>query len=758
MRNIYASRAFWSDEVTIRGKVRGSTKSATIYPDEFGWAKLTLRILAALADMVETDGLSQRTAEGYAVAVRSFGRFLASYRPARNLLLGVDNGCFEECHFAWEQDMAAKDPASSGSARHSERILVLMRYLDAEFIPLGKSITERLQSGPYIDRKPTKPRQEFSNADRLTLRDAARAQVRAMEERLADGRKLLASLHQEEPGDAACTAELLAKLHDGELGRQDLSQLSEPNSLPWPKSVDVPTTTSFRAIGLLRALLDLLSPNADDLVAFEVLLLFETGWAPEELRGLRISEFVDAPEGRTYLKHKPRAHKSSHELVANAGGNWSTNALIDRWLSATEAVRRHCRDGADDFVFILGRYARDERGWLVDRPPSAAQAYGLRRWIATRHLEVSEPHHIGRIRKTVKLIQSLRAGTLAGAASGDHHVDVFKGHYLPTTTIYALTPVILRNATDKLFVRMTEHASDGPLVVAAHSSKVAKDDSLPIEVQQAAESVATETEADRNMLPVSCKNILDSPFAGPGTLCPERIRQCFSCSNSIVFEDHLPRVLSLADRLEEWDIDDVRDAVQVPIREGRVPDTVALFARWLDDLAKYAPALTGGFPEGIVWSSLEKRQWSNTDRSKKRGQLQTQPIDPAAFFPLVAAAAAYVQEFSPDILYARRRITELTERQAKADGKKRWSASDQDLEKLLTQRHAFIPLHTSGQEEGTPNYRLLSLLLSDGQTAHIFSSPHDVQRRRRDCQPTACRGPRPAWRFRRQGQGPRSTR
>lgn len=184
-------------------------------------------------------------------------------------------------------------------------------------------------------------------------------------------------------------------------------------------------------------------------------------------------------------------------------------------------------------------------------------------------------------------------------------------------------------------------------------------------------------------------------------------------------------------RLEEWDIDDVRDAVQVPIRQGHVPDTVALFARWLEDLAKYAPALTGGFPEGIVWSSLEKRQWSNTDRSKTRGQLQTPPIDPAAFFPLVAAAAAYVQEFSSDILYARRRITELTQRQAKADGQKRWTASDEEIEKLLTQRHAFIPLHTSGPEEGAPNYRLLSLLLSDGQTEHIFSSPHDVQHRRR---------------------------
>lgn len=551
MRNIYASPAFWSDEVTIQGKVRGSTKSATLHPDDYGWAKLTLRILAAaLADMADTNGLSQRTAEGYAVAVRSFGKFLAGYRSTRNLSLGVDNGCFEECHFAWEQDMAAKNPTSTASARHSERILVLMRYLDAEFIPLGQSLTERLRSGAHIERKPTKPRQEFSNADRLTLRDAARAQLRAMEERLADGRKLLASLHQKEPGKTDRTAELLAKLHDGDFGRQDLSQLSDPNSLTWPKSVDVPTTASFRAVGLLRALLDLLSPNADDLVAFEVLLLFETGWTPEELRGLRISEFVEAPAGRTYLKHKPRAQKSSHELVANTGGNWSTNALIDRWLSATEAVRRHCPESASDFVFILGRYARDERGWLVDRPPSAAQAYGLRRWIATRQLEVSEPHHIGRIRKTAKLIQGLRAGTLAGAASGDHHVEVFKGHYLPTTTIYALTPVILRNATDKLFVRMTEHASKGPLVVTGTSSDVAKDDLLPIEVKRAAESVATETEADRNMLPVSCKNILDSPFAGPGTLCPERIRQCFSCSNSIVFEDHLPRVLSLTDRLE----------------------------------------------------------------------------------------------------------------------------------------------------------------------------------------------------------------
>lgn len=549
MRDLYALPAFWEDEITIRGRVMGTFKSATVRPRDYGTAALNIRILAgALVDMVDNHGLSQRTAEGYASAVRSLGRFLASHRKARNLLLGVDNGAFEKCHFAWEQEMTAQNPESSVAARYSGRILGLLRYIDSEFMPLGKSLLERAQSGPNVDRKPSKPRQEFTNADRLALRDAARDQVRAMEARLADGKRLLTAANQgrlEAPGQIG---QLLLNLCSGELKIQDLSQLAEPDSLTWPKSIRVRPATSFRAIGLLRNLLDLMSPTPDDLVAFEVLLLFETGWAPEELRGVRISEFEDSPEGRIYLKHKPRARKSSHQLIANTGGSWNTNALINRWLSATEMARRQCSDGAEDFLFVLGRYNRDERGWIVDRPPTAS--YNLRKWIALHGLDVSEPHHIGRIRKTAKLIQALRAGTLAGAAADDHHIEVFKGHYLPTTTIYALTPAILRKATDKLFVRMTEPNSRGPVVVTAPSAMAAADDSLPIEIQKAAETTATEAAPDRVMLPVSCKNILDSPFSGPGTLCPERIRQCFSCSNSIVFEDHLPRVISLSERLE----------------------------------------------------------------------------------------------------------------------------------------------------------------------------------------------------------------
>lgn len=549
MRDIYSSPGFFEDELVVRGKVLGSVKSAIIRPNDYGWAALNVRIFAAaLMDMMENHGLGQRTAEGYASAVRSFGRFLASHHPARNLLLGTDNSKFEEFHFLWEQDMAEGNPTSSSPARYSSRILVLVQYIDAEFMPLGKSILERAQRGPYVDRKPDKPRQEFSNAERLILREAARNQVRSMETRLGDGQRLLAAGHNGQDV-APNISSLLRKLRDGELSLDQISELSDPELWKWPASLSRVPSGSFRVIQMLRNLLGLLSPSPDDLIALEVLLLFETGWAPEQLRGLRVSEFVESPGGRTYLKHKPRAGKSTHEVIANSGGNWSTNVLIDRWLSATQSIRLLCGETSSDFVFILGRYDRGYPGWIVDRPPAGGRR-SLRTWIADRGLDISEPRHVGRIRKTAKLIQGLRAGTLAGAADGDHHVEVFKGHYLPTTTIYTLTPVILQNATERLFVRMTETDCPGPVVIAASSMEAVADPSLPTYVHEAAESLATETAVDRSLLPVSCKNILDSPFAGPGTLCPERIRQCFSCSNSVVFEDHLPRVLSFADRLE----------------------------------------------------------------------------------------------------------------------------------------------------------------------------------------------------------------
>ena len=49
---------------------------------------------------------------------------------------------------------------------------------------------------------------------------------------------------------------------------------------------------------------------------------------------------------------------------------------------------------------------------------------------------------------------------------------------------------------------------------------------------------------------VSCGDILHSPFAEPGELCPMSLRTCFGCSNAYMAPHHLPRVITYMSELK----------------------------------------------------------------------------------------------------------------------------------------------------------------------------------------------------------------
>ena len=74
-----------------------------------------------------------------------------------------------------------------------------------------------------------------------------------------------------------------------------------------------------------------------------------------------------------------------------------------------------------------------------------------------------------------------------------------------------------------------------------------------------AEAAATPRSDDTGV--VACSDILHSPFAEPGELCPVSLRMCFECPNAYIAPHHLPRVTTYMSELkavtghlsdEEW--------------------------------------------------------------------------------------------------------------------------------------------------------------------------------------------------------------
>lgn len=545
-RKLHELEGFWDNDMSIEVLVSGLPRRTHIRPREFGEASYLVRQLGrAVAEMSEEQRWLGRTTESYVSAARLFARFLAERPQANKFKLSSPTSDLADALDEWER--AISRPNGAGPRRSVNCLCRLLLYIDREFVQLGAVTRRRALAGSsLITRRPT-PLLEYSNAERILLRDEARRVVRTVESRLRIGRKLLQEGQDPRSHGWNDVPNLLWLLSRGELTWPLFSAHVQASELRWPAGSEY-SNGPFSNLRAFRNLLKLLGPTQQEAIAFEILLLQETVWAPEELHGLLLGDLEDTGAGRRYLKRKPRAQKVSYQEFADSPSVWSVNALMDRWMEASKLIRPLLRPGAPSHLLIVIRPQSNPEGWLVDRRQQAG--YTLSTWISERGLTISKPHEMRRIRKTGKVVQALRAGTLAGAAGDDHTVQVFTNHYLPTTTINVIAPRVLARATERIMDRAQEFTSAGPAVVQAAASDVVEDALYSSEVRKAGEDEILSSEVDQKLLPVSCKNITASPWAGPGTLCPERVRMCFSCSNSVVFQEHLPRVQSFRDRLE----------------------------------------------------------------------------------------------------------------------------------------------------------------------------------------------------------------
>jgi hypothetical protein len=113
---------------------------------------------------------------------------------------------------------------------------------------------------------------------------------------------------------------------------------------------------------------------------------------------------------------------------------------------------------------------------------------------------------------------------------------------MQTTTVHVLAAQAV-NAAQK-FVH--ERVIAGPTVVTARASEIQGDRSGP-QIRERALEIAGESAMDMEMGVTACRDPYDSPFTPTGRLCHLRPSSCFLCPNSLVFQDHLPRILAFRD-------------------------------------------------------------------------------------------------------------------------------------------------------------------------------------------------------------------
>lgn len=526
-----------------------STLNTALSPLDFRHPVLAAELADALLHMHRSFGLAGGTAYNYRNAIVSLLRGLPESCP-RAVGLGTPDSDLVEALHEWELSLAtAYPPESTLPHKRGRQIRRLVQIHEATGHPVGDSVSGWAQGGVLHHGGEVTPLDEFSNAERLAIRDDCRNRIRAMEERLSVGKRYLALGSDPRPEgwvracdvlwavrylgrapQASIYADVIRACDDGVL--QELSEDFTVDRATAPGS----------GHRVMRRLMSYLYPSDTDLVAFRTLLQLETGAAPEEWSRVRLDDIEPATDALHVRLHKTRAHRSrTVRCSLTSGGQlngWRGGDLVRRLQAATEHARDEATENGAAVADALFLTAHRTTTRHVDVRAESFSRWPFSSLLASISPAISRPYDARRLRKTVKSVRAAVLRSAEIAAGDDHSVEVFRRHYAQSTTVHILAGAAVNAAQQQVFNRVQR----GPVFVNAPAHAIDRD--IDNAVSAAADAEVTATPADRAMNLAHCTSPYESPFSPAGRLCEHRPSMCFACPNAIVFADHLPRLLA----------------------------------------------------------------------------------------------------------------------------------------------------------------------------------------------------------------------
>lgn len=312
------------------------------------------------------------------------------------------------------------------------------------------------------------------------------------------------------------------------------------------------------------------APSADVITALHVLLSLGTGEPPEVLRRLHVEDVVATPvPGRDDgLEHLDTGTKLA-ALVRQRG----VQSFCVRYVKTRASERyEQVYTRRDDRVFkpltaliALTAQARAVSGlpnlWLVadgdeiKEPFWGERPFTLRAWVKRVGLTdfgeagddggLSEPVKFSRLRKSVTTEEALAHPAHYLRSNRRHTAQTFFQHYTNSGVLRAEAGRVLMQAVSELF----DTAVHGPTIVTpAAEELLAAGREAPTVDRDTAERLLSGT-LDTGV--AACRNPLDSPHVPDGDLCPfSTTGDCYSCSNALITQHHLPAVIRLHDLLD----------------------------------------------------------------------------------------------------------------------------------------------------------------------------------------------------------------
>lgn len=522
----------------------GTVVDSVVRPLDYQHPVLAAELADALLEMKRSLGLADGTMYHYRRGVESFLTGLPEAVPRVASLARADASLVEALH-EWESSLGATHSAESHVPhRRGRQIRRLIRVRASSGCEVSEPLM-RWAQGPVLHRSgEDRPLDEFSNAERIAIRDACRDRIRALETRLSIGRQLL--LANKDPQDDGWSSPASLLWGVRWLGRA--GDLSIFDDVAWARRsgtlnvLDEAGTDEESIHQSMARAMSYLYPSEQDLIAFRTLLQLATGAAPEEWSGVTMRDLESHTDALHVRVHKARAHRTRTIRCpitsTDTATGWKAGDLVRRLIVATGHAREEAAStehSARDALFLtvqrtISRHLEPRASPFHRKPFSAL--------LSSISPEISQPHDARRLRKTVK---SVRAAVLRSAdvvAGDDHSVAVYQRHYAQSTTVHVLAGAAVNAAQSQVFDRLRQ----GPVFVNSPARCVASISASELSTAATAELAASST--DRAMTVAQCSSPYESPFSPAGRLCEHRPSMCFACPNAIVFTDHLPRILA----------------------------------------------------------------------------------------------------------------------------------------------------------------------------------------------------------------------
>lgn len=442
------------------------------------------------------------------VVVRRFIEFAELSELEEAVSLASSGAALVESIHQWELSLRQEYASTSNLPyKDSQQLSQIVRWHVQSGRPVDSLVRSRAEARPLAPPRRETPVDELPNRTRIELRDSCRAIVREAESRI-----------QRSTAMASTPQDLLNELK---------SQASSNDA-------NFPMTARSRLVLFV-------SPSSRDLQAFRILLLMETGWSPEQLTDLRLRD-IEWGDGKVTVRtQKLRARTMKSHEYHKGNSRWNVYALLERILALTDPIRQ-LATGPRDEQYLLVRLNRSGHEIYVTN--EVFKQYLLKDLVRDTGISWSGPFDIRRIRKTFKSIQGAVTGTAAGAAGMDHTIQVSRDHYMQSTTIHVLAAKVTNAAQEYVYNSIVQ----GPVVIPAKASKLGLGQGDET-VRDLAVRTVNESPKDMEMGVTACKNPYESPFTTAGTLCHVRPSMCFLCPNALIFQDHLPRILSFRETL-----------------------------------------------------------------------------------------------------------------------------------------------------------------------------------------------------------------